>query len=294
MPGCRDGRRGGPFGLASRRGDGQGGNRDYQGDHGQRQAGSQPIPAAPPPAALEGAGAASLQGRTLQVPLQVVGHRAGGEVAGGAIPGDRFEDDRLQVARDGRIELARRHGRAVHDTPQCLPPVAIERLPQGQQFIERQSQAVDVAADIRLALKPLRGRVLECAGDLARSGQRLELQRLGHAEIGYPDGAGRIDQQVCRLNVAVQGSPGMGVVDGPGRLLDDAGGDGPVSVVHPRRRLAGRPLPAVSSGVAAGVDRAEKPGHVLQIGRREHVDARSLAGGRLLTGDLFPVWLSEP
>ena len=60
------------------------------------------------------------------------------------------------------------------------------------------------------------------AENIARVRQVLLIVRLGEAEVGHPDRAGGIQQQVGRLDVAVLDPLSMGILQGVGHLCADA------------------------------------------------------------------------
>ena len=69
--------------------------------------------------------------------------------------------------------------------------------------------------------EPLGCHVAERAHQLARLRQILPLRELGQAEVGHPDVAHRVQQEVRRLDVAVQHAAQMGVLQGVGHLGTD-------------------------------------------------------------------------
>ena len=91
------------------------------------------------------------------------------------LAGRRLQDDRLQVQRDGPVERPR-PGRLLlrHASQELAGAQVAERGLEGEQFVERQAQAVDVAPVIGLAPERLGGEITQRADDVARirSGRR--------------------------------------------------------------------------------------------------------------------------
>jgi hypothetical protein len=105
----------------------------------------------------------------------------------------------------------------------------VEGRPQRQQLVQGQAQAVDVAAQVPPAAEPLRGQVAQGADDVAGVRQVVAVGvGLGQAEVGDPDVAGVVEQQVGGLDVAVQHALAGGVGQGVGDLHADAGDALPV------------------------------------------------------------------
>ena len=130
----------------------------------------------------------------------------------------------------------------------------VERRPERQQLVEGQPQRVDVGAGVALAAEPLGRHVAERAQDVAGLGQAVVL-RLGQAEVGDPDDARVVEQQVRRLDVAVDDAAGVGVGQPLRRLAAD--------LRHaPEERRARRPESVdVETGAPPG-STAEGPGGV--------------------------------
>ncbi len=134
--------------------------------------------------------------------LRQVG-RAG--IARRRITGHRLVHDRLQVARQVRHEGVQRRRRLAGDlTDQARPVRPIEGRPQRQQLVQSEADRVHVAAGVGLARESLRGHVPNGANDVARLGQVGAVGSLGQAKVGDPQRAVGVEQQVGRLDVAVQ------------------------------------------------------------------------------------------
>ena len=95
------------------------------------------------------------------------------------------------------------------------------RRPAGQQLVQRQAEAIDVAAGVRLPLEALRRHVFERADQIAGVRQVHLLEELRHSEIGHPHDALLVEQQIGRLNIAVQHALSVGVRQGVGDLYAD-------------------------------------------------------------------------
>ena len=91
-----------------------------------------------------------------------------------------------------------------------------------QHFIESQSETVDVAPRIRLAVELLRGHVTERSHQVAGNRQVIGLRQLGHAKIGNPDGLLLVDQQIGRFDVAMQRASAVCVLETLGDLEADS------------------------------------------------------------------------
>jgi len=122
------------------------------------------------------------------------------------------------------------HRLVVHHLPDELVPIGlVEGRPQRQQFVERQAEAVHVAAEVPLAVETLRGHVAQRADDVAGVGQVVAVSVcLGQAEVGHPNIARVIEQQVRRLDVAMQHPLAGGMGQGVGHLHADTGDALPV------------------------------------------------------------------
>jgi hypothetical protein len=198
---------------------------------------------------------------------------------------DRSELARLAAppARQPRKALARlaqaraRRGRLdLTDDPlefaegRRAKPLAVEGRRAGEQFIHKDADRIDIGSriDIKRSLGLLRTHVFRRADELAMLGEERALddagaRRLGDAEV---DDAGegpsvlRRDENIRRLQVAVDDSLLVGVMDRPTDLHDELEtlGDGEaVRVAVARDRIAGAELhheigPAAGGG--AGIE----------------------------------------
>jgi hypothetical protein len=146
-----------------------------------------------------------------QEPPQVLPQRLGRRVTILRVLGARLQDDRLPVAGNARVERARPRRVLGLDPLDELEPVGrLERRPERDQLVEGQAQGVDVGAAVGLAAEPLGGHVAERAQDVAGLGQAI-VARLGQPEVSDPDDSLGVEQQVRRLDVAVDDPPRMGV-----------------------------------------------------------------------------------
>ena len=94
---------------------------------------------------------------------------------------------------------------------------------QRQQLVQGRAQGVDVAPAVRDAPEPLGGHVPQGPDHVLRLRQVLPLLEFRQAEVGNPDIADRIQEQVRRLDVAVQHAALVGVRQGVGHLGAQAG-----------------------------------------------------------------------
>ena len=191
---------------------------------------------------LGGADAPRRDRPALQPGAQVVGQGLGRRVAAARVLLQALQADRLQVARDLRVDPGRGLGTLLlHRSQGVDHAVAAEGRLAGQQRVEHGAQAVDVGrrGDRAAAARGLLGRhVGGRAQDGARLGQLDVLdQALGQAEVGDVRAALRVDQDVRRLEIAVEDPAHVGVGHGLGRLGDEPGGR---PRVVPVRRERGR------------------------------------------------------
>ena len=219
--------------------------RHRQPDRGDQHESHECGPRRPPPRPLQGAlpggrrpGADRLAG---QEPPQVVGQLLGRGVAPRRLLGEALQADRLQVARDPRLEPRRRHHLLVDDLPEGLHDRrGLEGGPAGEHLVEDRSQRVDVGRRADLAGQPLRllgGHVAGRPHHLAADGLAvLDLQPLGQAEVGDLRRAVGVEQDVGRLQVAVDDPDAVDRADGAGERGHQLGG------LAGRHRRAGQPL----------------------------------------------------
>ena len=125
------------------------------------------------------------------------------------------------------VEPARRPRLVLQHLQQQHPPVAAERQLAGQQLVEDDAEAVDVAAGVdpvRLAAGLLGAHVGRRAQHLAVEGhRRLVGLALGQAEVHQVRPAVVVEHDVRRLDVAVDDAVVVGVVQGLGDLGDQLG-----------------------------------------------------------------------
>jgi hypothetical protein len=72
----------------------------------------------------------------------------------------------------------------------------VERAAESNQFVERQAEAIDVAAGVGAVVECFRRHVAKRAEHVAAVGQVVLSLRLGQAEVGDPDCAVRVQKQV--------------------------------------------------------------------------------------------------
>ena len=131
--------------------------------------------------------------------------------------------------RNATVDLSWRARVVERDLAQELVAVvAGEGGLEREQLVERDAEGVDVAAvvdDDALGEGLLGAHVAERAEEVAGHRHAGVLFDAGQAEVGDPEFAGVVDQQVGRLDVAVEDAVLVGVVEGFGGL-DAEVGDG--------------------------------------------------------------------
>ena len=115
---------------------------------GDEQAGRHGVAPAPAPEPFDPADRACADRLAAQEAPQVVGQLPRGGIAPGGRLGHRLQADRLQVARDLVVELPRRPRLVLEDLEDQHPAVAPERPLAGQQLVEDDAEAVDIAAGV--------------------------------------------------------------------------------------------------------------------------------------------------
>src|SRR5262249_6016370 len=92
-----------------------------------------------------------------------------------------------------------------------------------EQLVERDAEAIDVAASVRLASEPLGRHVLERADEVPGMREVGLLDQLRDAEIGDPDLPAIVEQEVRWLDVAMQHALRMRVCQRLSDLNADTG-----------------------------------------------------------------------
>ncbi len=130
--------------------------------------------------------------------------------------------------------------------------------PQSEKLVKCKAQRIHVAPRIALSLEAFGGHVAQSADDVARLGQVFRVAGLGQSEVGHPDIAPRIQQQVRRLDVAVQDSLTIGILQRLADLEADAGDTQekrPIPIGK-GERSARRPRQTARQGATSDVDTA--------------------------------------
>ena len=205
-----------------------------------RERGRQRVAAAPHP----GAGRRSDRPRgdrlARQPAREVIGQGLGAGVAPLGLLFQALQADDLQVARDLRVALRRRLGRTCADLVEDLDvsTAGVGGL-AGQQGVQDCAQAIDVGGRREAPLharRLLRRHVGRSPHDGARLRQvAVALDAPGQAEVGHVRLAVLVDQDVGRLQVAMEDAALMGVVHrlGDGRDQPGRGADVAAEVVAP-------------------------------------------------------------
>ena len=122
----------------------------------------------------------------------------------------------VELPEQGRIVAA-------HPFDQLVAIGGLVGRAQSHQLIEREAQAVEVGPRVAPPREAFRGHVANRAQDIAGAGQILGLERLGQPEVGHPDVSLRVQQQVRRLDVAMENALPVGVFERQGDLKADPG-----------------------------------------------------------------------
>ena len=113
------------------------------------------------------------------------------------------------------------------DPPQDLGSARpIDGRAKRQQFIERHAERIDVGPSVdhhSPAQRLLRAHVAQRAQDVTRDGQTIIAVDLRQAEVGHPEPALGVKQEVARLDVAVEDASLVGVVQRQSGLERQAG-----------------------------------------------------------------------
>jgi hypothetical protein len=216
--------------LQLRRVPGAAGDQADEGQEGDgRDAGhDRLVPPRPAPQSLPQRRPPGVNGLVFQETPEVVGQLLGRGVALLRVLGHRLEHDRFQLDRDGPVPAPRRgrflEGDLAHDR---LGVVAVVRGLQRQQLVERHAERIDVGAVVHghpLGQGLLRTHVADRADQVAGHGHAGVTLHAGQAEVGDPQLAAPVDEQVGRLDVAMDDALVVGVLQRPGGLQAEVGG----------------------------------------------------------------------
>ena len=129
--------------------------------------------------------------------MEIVGEFLSSLVASFRFRFDCLVDDGRQVARRLSVNLAQRHRRPLlHLGHQLIAAIALAHRRQAHQFIEGQAERVEVALGIGVVLEGLRRHVAKRPQEIARLGQAGVILLLRQTEVGDPDTAADVEQQV--------------------------------------------------------------------------------------------------
>ena len=121
---------------------------------------------------------------------------------------------RFQVAGNIWSDISQGGDGTFHDLPNQLHATFLPKGGlQGGQFVERDSQAVDLANRIAGPFKLLGGHVTQGSHHVSGLGQVVVLGCLGQSKIGNPDIVFLVKQQVGRFDITVQDAVSVRVMD---------------------------------------------------------------------------------
>ena len=215
--------------------------------------------------------------RVGQVALERARHRGGRRIPGSRVERHRLGHDRVELGRDALAErgrAGRRGGQARERDGGGA--VAGERPLPGQRLEQDDAQRVDVRGDGRgLAARLLRAEVVDRAHRRAGERQLRLVERARDPEVGDLDPPVAADEDVRRLDVAVDDAADVRGLEGLRRLGRDAGGlargERPVAAQDRREVL---PLDDLHDEIRPGLALAEvEHGHDVRV-----VEGRGRAG----------------
>ena len=196
-----------------------------QRDNGHRRGGDGDkgdVAAGPFAGALHKGGPAGADGLALQEPVQVVRQVLRGGVASGGFFRHCLEDDRFQIGGDREVDSPGCGWFLFVDLPQeCRPVGGVERRPQREQLVERCAERIDIGAMVEhhaRALRLFRAHVTERAQQVAGHREVGVALDTCQAEVGEPQAAAGVDQEVRGLDIAVDDAAGVGMLQRLGRL----------------------------------------------------------------------------
>ena len=179
------------------------------------------LAAGEPPQSLPQADWSRFQRLVAQVAIEIVGQRRGRAVAIGRRLFERPHDDSLEFRRNLRVDPVRQCRLPFEHLEDRIQLVLFaKRRPAGEEFVKHGAKAIDIGARRnlgRIAAGLLGGHVARRAED--RAGLRFRaviLKDLGQPEIGHQGLVVLIEQDVRRLEVAMDDAVGMQVVHGSG------------------------------------------------------------------------------
>lgn len=128
--------------------------------------------------------------------------------------GERARQHQVEFGRFVRRQRRRRRRRRLHVRHDQLRRCAREGHNAGDDFVSDNRQRVEIAASINaLRRRLLRRNIFWRSHENAGTGQTLTVRRLRDAEVGQQNAPFDIDQDIMRLDVAVNGALRMGVVE---------------------------------------------------------------------------------
>ena len=189
-----------------------------------------------------------------QPPFQIFGQRAGASIARAWILLQALHADRFKLRIDPRMDCTRAFRFLLGDEPQRLEDGGrLKRGVSGEYFVENCADTVDVRSDGHaFAGRLLRRHVAGRAEWSARHGERrsrrlfgVELKHFRETEIGQVRLSLAVHQNIGRLEVAVQDTVLVSVVNGPCHDRDESrDGDGALAQFGFARGAGARALPA--------------------------------------------------
>ncbi len=130
-------------------------------------------------------------------PPEFVAQLRGGGIAVLGVLGDRPVHDRMEIAQHGRLDPAQGPRLLLrHLADQGVPILGLEGGLLGQEFVEGQAQRIDIGAGVATALESLGRHVSDRAHDVTGTGQVAVAGDLRQAEVGDPDRAVGVEQEV--------------------------------------------------------------------------------------------------
>ncbi len=152
---------------------------------------------------------------------QVISHQVSRRIAPRRILVDRLQDDRLEISGNFRIDRAGcRRLHVLNEVHELSRARALKRRRERDQLIKGKSERINVPLGNRLLLEPLGRDEAQRADDISARNV-FSIRFVGQTEIGDPDSSLEVDQQIGRLDIAVQHAIRMRIRQRPGCLFAD-------------------------------------------------------------------------